>query len=653
MAQPEKERARVFSRRAAVLLGAKVALLGGLCGRLYYLQVTESQRYRMLADENRINLRLLAPPRGHIVDRHGAALAINVQNYRVVIVPEQALDAEATLDRLGTLIQVSEHDRRRVLRETRQRRAFVPITIRENLSWEEVGRVEVNAPDLPGISIDVGQSRFYPDGAVAAHVMGYVAAVSEKELSGDPLLELPGFRIGKNGIERQYDLELRGTAGTSQVEVNAIGRVIKELDRDEGEAGRRVVSTLDIDLQRYVSDRVAEFRRVAAVVMDVRSGEILAMVSTPSFNPNAFNEGLDAKSWRELIENPDSPLTNKAIAGQYAPGSTFKIAIMLAALENGITPDHSVYCNGHMELGDTRFHCWRRRGHGHMAMVDAMRESCDVYFYDLALKLGVDRMAAMARKLGMGDALGIDMPGEKPGLIPTRDWKRQNFGTPWQKGESLVSAIGQGYVLTTPLQLAVMTARIANGGYAVQPRLTRTNTTDAEAGTAPPDLEPIGVSRRNLDLLLYSMDEVVNNPRGTAYGARIAEVNHAMGGKTGTAQVRRITMVERETGVKKNEDRPWRERDHALFVGFAPVDRPKYAVSIIVEHGGGGASTAAPIARDILREVQRLQERSPIATSSAHRSKPAADDGRSMRTALTRDASAPASGPSGTDGRAN
>lgn len=615
MAQPEKQRARTFSRRAAVLVGAKLALLSGLCGRLYYLQVTESQRYRMLAEENRINLRLLAPPRGHIVDRHGAPLAINVQNYRVVIVPEQALDVETTLDRLALLISVGEHDRRRVLREARQRRAFVPITIRENLSWEEVGRVEVNAPDLPGISIDVGQSRFYPDGAVAAHVMGYVASVSEKDLTGDPLLELPGFRIGKNGIERQYDLTLRGTAGTSQVEVNALGRIIKELDRDEGEPGRRVVLTLDIDLQRYIAERVAEHRRVAVVVMDVRNGEILSMVSTPSFNPNAFNEGLDAKTWRELIENPDSPLTNKTISGQYPPGSTFKIAVMLAALESGITPDHSAYCNGYMQLGDTRFHCWRKYGHGHMAMVAALRESCDVYFYDLALRLGVDRIAAMAEKLGMGAPLGIDMPGEKPGLIPTREWKRQQFGRPWQKGESLVSAIGQGYVLTTPLQLAVMTARVVNGGRAVLPRLTRTAPEEDGASATGEDTPSIGVSQRSLDLVVHGLDEVVNNPRGTAHGSRITDANWAMGGKTGTAQVRRITMLEREAGLKKTEV-PWRERDHALFVGFAPVDHPRYTVAVVVEHGGGGSSTAAPIARDVLLEVQRLKARRPIAAAS-------------------------------------
>lgn len=605
--QPEKLRVKAFGRRAAFLIGGKLALLGVLCGRLYYLQVLESQRYQMLADDNRINLRLLAPPRGHIVDRNGAALAVNVQNYRVVLVPEQALDVRETLDRLNTVIDVHEYDRRRVLREVRRRRAFVPITVRENLSWQEVSRIEVNAPDLPGISIDVGQSRHYPNGKIAAHVMGYVAAVSEKDLTGDPLLELPGFRIGKNGVERQYDLALRGTAGNSQVEVNAIGRVIRELERSEGRPGKRIVLTMDLRLQRFITERIADYRRAAAVVLDVRNGEILAMVSVPSFDPNAFNEGLNSKAWKELIENPDTPLNNKAISGQYAPGSTFKLAVMMAAAEAGISPDHRVFCSGFTELGNQRFHCWNKHGHGLVNMVDAMRESCDVYFYELALKLGVDRIAATARKLGLGSKLDLDIPGERSGTIPTRAWKREHFGKSWLKGETLIAAIGQGYVLTTPLQLAIMTARAVNGGYAILPRLTR-ETIDAGDETPTASSFPhTGLSKRARQLVMHALDEVVNHPRGTAYRSRIQEPGKAFGGKTGTAQVRRITMVERESGVKKNREKPWRERDHSLFVGYAPVDNPVYAVSVVIEHGGGGSKTAAPIARDILREAQRLR----------------------------------------------
>ena len=617
--QLEKLRFKAFGRRAAVLAGAKLLLLGGLCGRLYYLQVVESKRYQVLADENRINLRLLAPPRGHIVDRHSASLAVNIQNYRVVMVPEQALNVEETLARLNTIIEVSEYDRRRVFREARRRRAFVPITVRENLQWEEVSRIEVNAPDLPGISIDVGQSRHYPNGEIAAHVMGYVAAVSEKDLTGDPLLELPGFRIGKNGIERQHDLALRGTAGNSQVEVNAIGRVIKELERTEGRPGRRVVLTLNLELQKFVTKRISSYRRASVVLMDVRSGEVLSIVSVPAFDPNGFNVGLDAKSWKALIENPDAPLNNKAISGQYAPGSTYKLVVMLAALEHGISPDHNVFCAGFTELGNQRFHCWHKHGHGLVSMIDAMRESCDVYFYELALKLGVDRIAETARKFGLGKTLELDLPGEKSGLIPTRAWKQELFGKPWLKGETLVAAIGQGYVLATPLQLAVMTARCVNGGYAVMPKLTR-DTIDEGGETAnAADFPKIDISARSRQILMQALDEAMNHPRGTAYNSRIMDPGLAAGGKTGTAQVRRITMLERESGVKKNKERPWRERDHSLFVGYAPVDQPRYAVSVVVEHGGGGSKTAAPIARDVLKEVQRVYAPGQLAKREADR----------------------------------
>jgi len=613
--QPEKIRFKAFGRRATLLIGGKLALLGGLCGRLYYLQVVESQKYQKLADENRINLRLLAPPRGHIVDRNGAPMAVNVQNYRVALVAEQALHMRETLRRLEEIIDLAEYDRRRVMRETRRRRAFVPITVRENLTWQEMSRIEVNAPDLPGISIDVGQSRHYPNGPVAAHVIGYVAAVAEKDLTGDPLLELPGFRIGKNGIERQYDLALRGTAGNSQVEVNAIGRVIRELKRAEGRPGKRIALTMDLPLQRYVTERMAQYRRASAVAIDVHNGEILTMVSVPSFDPNGFNEGLDPGAWKALIENPDAPLTNKAISGQYAPGSTFKLVVMLAALEAGIPPERQYFCTGFTELGDQRFHCWHKHGHGLLSMIEAMRESCDVYFYELSLKVGVDRIAAMARKLGLGVPLDIDVPGESGGLIPTRAWKKEHFDKFWLKGETLLAAIGQGYVLATPLQLAVMTARAVNGGYAVLPRLTRESVGEDVKAVGPPYFPHTGISERSRQFLLQALDEAVNHPRGTAFKSRIEDPGRAFGGKTGTAQVRRITMMERDAGVRKNREKPWRKRDHSLFVGYAPVDKPRYAVSVVIEHGGAGSKTAAPIARDILKELQRLRAPQRLVTT--------------------------------------
>ena len=606
--KPEQDRGRLFTRRAMMLAGAQGLLFAGLAGRMYYLQVVESNRYRVLAEENRISLRLLPPPRGRVLDRRGASLAVNIQDYRIVVVPEEADDVERMLTRLNRLIEVPDHERRRILREVRRRRAFVPITVRENLSWEEVSRVEVNAPDLPGINIDVGQKRFYPYGEVAAHSLGYVAAVSERELTGDPLLELPGFRIGKSGIERQYDQQLRGTAGNAEVEVNALGRVIRELRRQEGQPGQDLHLTIDVGLQDFVTKRIAEERRASVVVMDAQNGDILSMASTPSFDPNAFNEGLTGNEWRRLITNPDTPLTNKAVTGQYAPGSTFKIVVALAAMEANISPSFRSHCYGHIQLGNQKFHCWKKGGHGSVDLIESIKESCDIHFYELAKRVGVDRIAKMARRLGLGETLGLDIPGERAGLIPTKAWKRATIGVPWQMGESLIAGIGQGYVLSTPLQLAVMTARVVNGGYAVTPRITLAPPGVDPADEPPRTFDKIGLNEQARRLVIEAMDQVVNNPKGgTAFRARIQEKEFAMGGKTGTSQVRRISLAERDKGVLKNKDRPWRERDHALFVGFAPVDAPRYVVSVVVEHGGGGSKAAAPIARDVLLEAQKRE----------------------------------------------
>ncbi len=601
-------RFKTFSRRALMLAGGQAVLLGGLAARMYDLQVLERDKYSTLAEDNRISLRLLPPPRGRILDRFGVPLAANEQNYRVVLVAEQARDVERTLDKLAQIIAIPEGERRRILREVRKKRAFVPVKVAENLPWEKVSRVEVNAPDLAGISIEVGQTRAYPLGADVAHVLGYVAAVSEAELKrdDDPLLELPGFRVGKNGLEKQYDDRLRGAAGTSQVEVNAVGRTIRELERTPGEPGHDLVLSLDARLQTFVQARLSSERSASAIVLDTLNGDVLAMGSVPSYDPHAFSLGMTTQEWRELINDPLHPLTNKAIAGLYNPGSTFKMVVALAALESGIGPAHDVYCPGYYKLGNARFHCWRRAGHGRLDMIGGIKNSCDVYFYDVARRIGIDRIAAMARRLGLGAEVGIDLPGERGGTIPTKAWKRAEIGEPWQGGETVVSAIGQGFVLTTPLQLGVMTARLASGR-AVTPRLTRRLVAEDGGGEvfAPAEFPPLDLPDRHLDIVRTGMDAVVNERGGTAYGVRIEEEGLQMAGKTGTAQVRRITMAERRRGVIKNEDLPWRRRDHALFVAFAPVDAPRYCCSVVVEHGGGGSTTAAPIARDILLETQR------------------------------------------------
>ena len=617
----DQTRFKSFSRRALLLAGGKTALMASLIGRMYYLQVVEGERYRTLAEDNRINIRLLAPPRGRIVDRFGTALADNQANFRVVVVPEQTSDLGRTLDDLARIVEVGEADRARILKEVRRRRPFVPVTVRDNLSWHDVSRLEVNAPALPGVAIEMGQTRRYPFGEPMTQILGYVAAVAEHELTGDPLLELPGFRIGKTGVERRFDGELRGTAGTSQVEVNAVGRVIRELSRDEGKAGRELVVSVDAGLQNFVHQRLLGERSASAVVMNVHSGEVLALSSAPSYDANAFNIGLTSRQWQNLVNDPLGPLNNKAIAGTYAPGSTFKMIVALAALEAGVGPGHRVFCPGFMELGRARFHCWKRHGHGWLAMHDGIKQSCDVYFYDIARRAGIDRISEMAVRLGLGELTGIELPGERAGVIPTRDWKLAVIGERWQGGETLVTAIGQGFVLTTPLQLAVMTARLANGGFAVRPTLVRgfrDGTTEGEAPASSPEatadhvaevaasrFAPLGIAEAHLKVVSDAMDAVTNHQRGTAYRSRIEDEAWAMAGKTGTSQVRRISLSERQSGVKKNEELEWRFRDHGLFVAFAPVHRPRYCCAVVVEHGGSGSRSAAPIVRDILIETQR------------------------------------------------
>jgi penicillin-binding protein 2 len=606
----ETPRQKIFTRRAALLAGSQALLGAAIAGRMYQLQILEKDRYAVLADENRINLRLLAPPRGRIYDRFGVALADNKQNYRVVIVPEQTGDLDVTLAALGNLIEVGEADRHRVLRDARRKHSFVPLVVRSNLTWEEVARIEVAVPELAGVAIEQGMIRHYPYGPVAAHILGYVAAVSEQELTGDPLLELPDFRIGKSGVEKAQDRGLRGSAGTSQVEVNAFGRVVREIAATPGQPGQDVVLGIDMAMQEFVTRRCAAEPSISCVLLDAVTGDVLALVSSPGFDPVAFSTGLSPAVWQELSTDPRHPLTDKAIAGVYPPGSTFKPVVALAALESGsITPETTVSCPGYLELGDATFHCWRKGGHGTVRLRDAIKRSCDVFFYETARRTGIDRIADMAKRLGLGAPLDLDIPGERAGLIPTREWKLATTGGSWQQGETLIAGIGQGSVLATPLQLATMAARLVTGR-AVVPHLVRADGRLRPGGdTVPPSFTPLAVSSRSLSLVLEGMGAVVNEQGGTAYAARITDPVLAMGGKSGTSQVRRITQYERDHGMRKASEIPWKDRDHALFVAFAPVGAPRYVCSVVVEHGGesggGGSAVGAPICRDVLVEAQR------------------------------------------------
>lgn len=596
----DNDKGKVLIRRSLIMALIKFLLLMVIIARLYYLQVYQADRYKTLADENRISTRLLVPPRGIIFDRNGVTIASNQQNFQALIVAEQAPNVQETLDAFKKIMPLSEAEEERIKKDLKRNRSFVPIKIRDNLSWEEVSRIQLNAPDLPGIVIDEGLTRYYPFGAGMAHILGYVSSVSDKDVKDDPLLEVPGFKIGKSGIEKYLEKALRGESGNLKLEVNAYGRIMKEIERVDGIPGKDVQLTIDSRLQQKAFELFGE-ESGAAVLLDVHTGEILAFVSAPSFDPNMMTQGLSTEDWNALLHNERNPLTDKAISGQYSPGSTFKMIVALAALEAGvIKPETRTYCAGKMFLGNHAFHCWKKEGHGHLNVVEALQHSCDIFFYETAQKLGIEKIANMARRFGLGSKINIGLENEKAGLIPDKEWKLRRFGEPWQQGESLISGIGQGYILTTPLQLATMTARLVNGGYEIKPTFLKVS--DGEKSK----IKKIDVSPANLELIKEGMYAVVNKPGGTAWRSQFDYHGQRMGGKTGTTQVRRITMKERREGIKKESELPWRLRNHALFVGYAPHDNPKYAVAVLVEHGGGGSSVAAPLAGKILREAIML-----------------------------------------------
>ena len=593
---------RTISRRALMVGGLQLGLVGALAARMRFLQVDEADKYRLLADENRINIRLLPPARGLIYDRRGVLLAGNEQNYRIVMVREDAGDIDEAVAKLATLVKLDPEKTEQAIKELKRRSAFVPVTIADRVTWEEVARVAVNAPTLPGISPDVGLSRIYPLQEDFAHIIGYVGPVSDYDLERlgdkDPLLQIPRFQVGKSGVETRLERDLRGSAGTRQIEVNAVGRVMRELNRKEGEPGKNVQLSVDQALQNFVQARLSlDEESASAVVMDIETGDLVAVGSAPSFDPNKFIHGISSKDYKELLDNPYRPLANKAAQGTYPPGSTFKMIVALAALAEGvIDPTERITCTGYIETAGRRFHCWRRGGHGKVDLVKSLRESCDVYYYEIAQRVGIEKISAMAMKLGLGYKHDLPLSGVARGLAPTKAWKLKHRSADWLIGDTINAGIGQGYVLASPLQLAIMTARIASGR-AVVPRLVRSfNGVEVPFEEAPLlDIDP-----EHLSIVRRGMYEVVYGQRATAGRSKIVDEDKRMAGKTGTSQVRNISKAERAAGVIRNEDLPWERRDHALFVSYAPYDAPKYSVSVVAEHGGGGSTAAAPIARDIM-----------------------------------------------------
>ncbi len=595
---------RNLSRRAFVLGTAQLGALAIISSRLYYLHVTESKALADLSERNRISIRLLIPERGLILDRNGTLLAANEKQYRILMTGVETGDTAATLEKLSRIVPITPENRGKLLQDISTRREHIPTVIIEEASWEQVASVSANAPSLPGVEAVVGDRRIYPMGADLAHLVGYVSRVSPEEmndpLSRDPLLQVPDFRVGKTGVERYLDKTLRGRAGHRRIEVNASGRVMRKLGVKGAQHGPSLQLTVDSWHQNFAAARLSG-ETASGVVMNVQNGDILAMVSVPSFDPNKLASKISQEEFDQLLNDERRPLFNRPTQGIYPPGSTFKMITALAALESGVvTPDEVITCTGSLETADRLFHCWKSGGHGEVDLQTSLSQSCDVYYYELGQRVGIEKINEVAQRFGIGERPQFPLPSLSSGLFPTRDWKLLQHGQQWVIGDTLNAAIGQGFVLASALQLTIMTARIATGRQ-VEPRLVL-----AQRGRKVQDepFKPLPLVDTHLDLIREGMVSVVNQPLGTAYMSRTADESFIIAGKTGTSQVRAISSRERTSGIIRNEDLPFEKRDHALFCCYAPSHAPRYAATVIVEHGGSGSAKAAPLARDLIMWAQ-------------------------------------------------
>lgn len=579
----DASQAFVFSRRAMVLGGAQAGLGVLLAVRMGWLAIAENERYKLLAESNRVNLTLLPPRRGWLVDRRGQPIAINRTDFRVDLIPGRVSDPQGTIRQLADLLRLDADERDRIARELAEAADYQPVQVAENLPWEQFAAISVRLPDLPGVAPARGFSRYYPDGAAVGHLVGYVGAASAEQYqeTRDPLLVTPGFKVGKEGLEKTLETRLRGKPGALRSEVTARGKLVRELTSRADVPGRTVQLTIDAGLQTYAARRMGE-ESGSVVVIDTETGGILAMVSMPSYDPNSFSDGIGRQEWAMLREDDHIPLLNKSLQALYPPGSTLKPVAAMAILKEGIDPEQTVNCPGGYRLGNRFFRCLGR--HGPMNMTTAIAKSCNTYFYAMSHRLGYDRIAAVAREFGLGAEFDLPVVSQRYGTIPDSTWKQRKYDQQWSASDTLNATIGQGYVIVNPLQLAVMAARIASGR-ALQPALI--------AGQERP-AGPMPFPAEHLDIVRNAMSEVVNGA-GTAVRSRLPLDSVQMAGKTGTAQVRKIAGGQRGgVGV------PWKYRDHGLFVCFAPVDRPRYAAAVVIDHGVGGSRAAAPVASDVL-----------------------------------------------------
>ncbi|MFT5702823.1 MAG: penicillin-binding protein 2 [Rickettsiales bacterium] len=589
---------KLFNRRIAIMGGVQVGLISILIARLSFLQIFKYKEYSTKSDRNRIRPLVSPAQRGLIVDRNGVELTTNHNNYRLLLYFESKPDTKKLIEQLAEIMALSATEIDTMRGRVENSKGKKIISLIDNLTWDSVSRIETNYHKLNAVDIESGVLRAYIMPFATAHIIGYVSLPSEKESSGEePQLFLhPDFRIGKNGLEKSFDEYLRGKFSVRYVEVNARGIPLRTLSKTQSVPGNGLKLTISAELQNFVSKRI-EGLSASVVVMNVKTGEILSIVSSPSFDPNKFVEGVSHKYWNELASDPKKPLTNKTISATYPPGSTFKLMTAIAALESDIDPKREVFCDGTHRLGNRTFHCWEKRGHGKMNMSDAIKNSCNIYFYDISYQIGIEKITEIAKRFGYGEDLDISLYGSRSGNVPSDAWKRKVYHVPWVGGDTLNTSIGQGFLLASPLQMAVVTARIANGGVPIKPHLIKNKDTHSQYDELKG--KPLA-NRKHIDLVLEGMRRVVNEKGGTAYGKRIDIKGFEMSGKTGTSQV----VSKREDEMSDEEAENY--KNHAIFVGLAPVSNPKYAISVVVEHGGGGSRTAAPIGKDIMIKVQEL-----------------------------------------------
>ena len=593
----QKKQVSLYNRRTFILFLLKLSLFSAVGWRLYNIQILDSSKYKTMSKKNQIDLEIIFPVRGKIFDRNKVLIAKNEKVYDVYLIPENTKSINNTLNALSQFIDIDFAKRRKVIELSTQVKKFEKIKIFENISWSVLEKIETNKYNLEGIFIAEDYLRVYPYRDQLSHLLGYISKPNQQELTLPFISKMPNLDIGKEGLEKSFNPLLVGKAGQREIEVNSNGRIIREISKVDSIRGEEVYLSIDLRIQQYAINLLKSHRAGSINVINIKNGEILCMASTPTYDPNKIIQKPNKEYWESILANTLSPLTNRSIQGLYSPGSTFKMIVAIAALKHGIINiDTTHSCTGKIGFGNRLYHCWKTNGHGKMNVTDAIKQSCDVFFYEISKKLGIDKIAEVAKDFGLGQSYDISMPNQKTGIVPNKKWKKEKIGESWYAGETLISAIGQGFVLTNPFQLAVMTSIIASNGKIVEPTIIKGN---------PVSFKTNEKYSNEIKIIKRAMFQVVNENKGTAFKSRLEDIKFA--GKTGTSQVRRISLSERESDDFREKEQEWKNRDHALFVGYMPYDDPKYSISVIIEHGGSGASTAAPIAKQVFNYINELE----------------------------------------------